>query len=147
MPTSSRVAVGVHMLTLLEHERGRRLTSGHIAASVQTNPVVIRRIGAMLTRAGLVTSRLGAGGGFCLARPVDRISVLDVYRAVETGGLFGHHESANPRCPVGRHVYATLAAHLERAERALEDALGAVTIANVARAVARQASRFPMQAR
>jgi Rrf2 family protein len=141
MQTSSRVAVGVHMLTLLDHEQGRRLTSEHIAASVHTNPVVIRRIGAMLARAGLVVSRLGTGGGFRLARPVDRISVLDVYRAVEIGGLFAQRERANLRCPVGRHVQAALAGHLERAERALEHALGEVTIADIARAVARLAAR------
>lgn len=38
---------------------------------------------ADLRRDGLVTSQRGAGGGYTLARPADRITVADVVRAVD----------------------------------------------------------------
>jgi Rrf2 family protein len=135
--TSSRFAVAVHVLTLLEHEQGRPATSTYIADSVRTNPAVVRRLLAQLGRAGLVTARLGAGGGTVLARSADRIRLVDVYRAVETAGLFAMHRSPpNPRCPVGRHIQATLGQVIGRAERALERELGGVTLGDVARSVA-----------
>ncbi len=141
--TSSRFVVAVHMLTLLEREQGRPVTSAYIAVSVHTNPGVVRRLLAQLGRAGLVKARLGAGGGTVLARPAGRIRLLEVYRAVESGGLFAMHRSPpDQRCPVGRHIQATLTQVIGRAERALERELGDVTLAEVARSVAARARRL-----
>jgi Iron-dependent Transcriptional regulator len=50
---SSRFSVAVHILTLLAHEQGRALTSEYIAGSVNTNPVVIRRMLGLLSKAAL----------------------------------------------------------------------------------------------
>jgi DNA-binding IscR family transcriptional regulator len=117
MAASSRFAVAVHILTLLEHEGGRPVPSVYIAGSVHTNPGVVRRLLAQLGRAGLVTARLGAGGGTSLARPAARIRVVDVYRAVESGALFPMHRATpNPHCPVGRHIQATLTRVIGRAD-------------------------------
>jgi Rrf2 family protein len=140
--TSSRFAVAVHMLTLLEREQGRPVTSAYIAVSAHTNPAVVRRLLAQLGRAGLATARLGAGGGTVLAKPAARIRLVEVYRAVESGGLFAMHRSPpDQHCPVGRHIQATLSQVIGRAERALERELGDVTLADVARSVAASARR------
>jgi DNA-binding IscR family transcriptional regulator len=103
MTISSRFAVAVHILTLLETGRGEPLTSEYVAGSVNTNPAVVRRILSMLARAGLTHARLGAGGGSVLARPAAEISLRDVYRAVECEErLFSlHHERPNPKVPRG----------------------------------------------
>lgn len=131
MPTSSRFAVAVHILTLLEHEGGP-LTSAYIAGSVNTNPGFIRRLVARLARAGLVTTRLGAGGGVLLARPAARIHLAAVYRAVESGDLFAlHHSPPNPKCPVGRHIQRALRTVLLPAEGALEGKLRGVTVTDI----------------
>ncbi len=142
MSTSSRFVVGVHILTVLETERGRPVASEYMASSVNTNPGVIRRLLSMLARAGLVTSRLGAGGGALLAKPAAQIRLLDVYQAVESGDLFALHRSPpNPNCPVGRHIQAALSTALRRAERALEDVLAEVTVADVVQSVGARARR------
>ena len=139
---NSRLAVGVHVLTLLEHMGGGPLSSEFIAGSVNTNPVVVRRILSMLARAGLVTSTTGPGGGTRLAKAVDDVTLLDVYRSVDQGELFGAHPSQpNPKCPVGRHIQASLDQHLDRATRALHHSLAQVTIAAIVRSVAARASR------
>ncbi|MBV9496028.1 MAG: Rrf2 family transcriptional regulator, partial [Acidobacteria bacterium] len=44
MTQSSRFATAVHILTLLAGENEEPLTSDYIAGSVNTNPVVIRRL-------------------------------------------------------------------------------------------------------
>lgn len=132
MPTSSRFAVAIHVLTLLETEGGRPVTSDYIASSVNTNPGFIRRILAMLARAGLVRSQLGAGGGALLAKPVSQIRLLDVFAAVESEGVLAlHHAPPSARCPVGRHIQASLRTVFGRAEGALKRELGETTVAEV----------------
>lgn len=141
---SSRLAVAVHVLTLLDHHDGGPLASDYIAGSVNTNPVVVRRIVSMLSRAGLVASTTGPGGGARLARPSDSVTLLDVYQAVEHGDVFASHPSPpNPKCPVGRHIQSALDTHLARAQKAMHQSLNQVTIASIVRSVTARASRQP----
>lgn len=134
--TSSRFAVSLHILTLLESQEGTPATSEFIAASANTNPGVVRRLLSMLHRAGLVTSQLGAGGGALLAKPAAQIRLIDVYRAVEPGSLFAMHRSPpNPNCPVGAHIQAALKTAMGRAEAAFEDELAETKLSDIARAV------------
>ena len=88
MAANSRFAVAVHALALIAWEPDARHCSREIAASVATNPVVIRRLLAQLARAGIVESTHGSKGGFRLARPAAKVTLHDVYRAVEEGGFF-----------------------------------------------------------
>jgi Rrf2 family protein len=130
---NSRFAVAVHILTLIAREEGRPVTSEYIAGSVNTNASLIRRLLSQLTRAGLTTSQMGAGGGALLARPADRITLRDVYRAVDDGEVFGlHRERPNPACPVGRNIQSLLEARFETATRAMEAELERTTIADAA---------------
>jgi Rrf2 family protein len=131
MAESTRFPVAVHVLTLLAYE-GRALTSEYIAGSVNTNPVVIRRMIGLLGRAGFVSSTEGAGGGSELAKPAERITLGDVYRAVESGRLFGERRNdPNPLCPVGRSVQSVLEKHVARFESGLEREMDKVTVAGI----------------
>ena len=137
---NSRVAVAVHLLTLLARSEGEPLTSEYMAGSVNTNASLVRRLLGMLARAGLTTAQLGAGGGALLARPAGRITLLDVYRAVDAGEPFAlHRERPNPACPVGRNIQAALEGRFDAAARAMEAELGRTTVADVAADVGRAA--------
>jgi len=59
-----RFTVAIHVLCLLAALHPKPVTSEFIAGSVNTNPVVIRRILAALRRAGLVKSQPGVSGGW-----------------------------------------------------------------------------------
>jgi len=132
MAGSSRFTVAVHVLTLLAREEGRALTSDYIAGSVNTNPVVVRRVLGLLARAKLVNSAEGAGGGTRLARRADRITLADVLNAVEPGEMFTPpRNKPNPACPVGRSVQAVLANHTAAFEKAMEREMKHVTVADV----------------
>src|SRR5271166_34715 len=91
MSRSSRFVVATHVLSLLAFGEGEAMTSEYIAGSVNTNPVVVRRILALLVKAGLVGSQEGAGGGVRLAKPAHSINLRDVYVAVEPDPLFALH--------------------------------------------------------
>jgi DNA-binding IscR family transcriptional regulator len=92
MAANSRLTIAVHALAwmALAQRRGRELlTSDQVAASVNTNPVIIRRSLGDLRRAGLVDVRHGAGAGWSLARAPQEITLLDVYDAVGQEPVFG----------------------------------------------------------
>jgi Rrf2 family protein len=138
---NSRFAVAVHVLTLLEQSGGEPITSEYIAGSVNTNPSLIRRLLSTLARAGLTTSQLGTGGGALLARPASEITLLDVYRAVDDGEVFGmHREQPNPRCTVGRNIQAELQSRFDEATRAMEAELARSTIADVSSGISERAA-------
>ncbi len=132
MNTSSRFSYAVHVLALLSMQEGVPLSSDVIAGSVNTNAALIRRLLSMLAQAGLTTSQLGAGGGALLAREPSAIKLVEVYRAVEDGQLFGlHRDRPNPACLVGRHIQEVLEGVVGDAERALEASLASRTLADV----------------
>jgi Rrf2 family protein len=134
---SSRTAVAVHILAYLAWRRGEPATSERIAGSVNTNPVVVRRLMGALRDGGLVTAQPGVGGGATLARSADAVSLLDVYRAVEDADLFALHPQPPCRhCDVGGNIQAVLGDALGAAQRAMERALAGVTIADVVECVA-----------
>ncbi|MTJ79782.1 MAG: Rrf2 family transcriptional regulator [Telmatospirillum sp.] len=136
MSKNCRFAVAVHVATLLAQNSGASATSDWIAGSVNTNPVVVRRILSALAKAGLVTSQRGIAGGSVLARPPAAITLLDLYRAVdEQGPQSLHHQPPNPACPVGARIVPVLEDILSRAEQAKERELGRITVADVLAAV------------
>jgi len=59
MSTSTRFAVAVHVLTLMAWADEEPLKSEQVAESVNTNPVVIRRMLCELAEANLVVSQTG----------------------------------------------------------------------------------------
>lgn len=133
---NSQFAVGTHILTLLAQTPDQSMTSERIAGSVNTNPVVIRRILGLLSRAGLVSSQPGTGGGWQLRRAPEEITLLAIYRAVDEGRLLAlHHRSPNPACLVGRNIQYTLEDIFGEAERALEQVLAGQTVALVLQSV------------
>src|SRR5713226_5719206 len=99
--TSSRFAVAVHILSLMAWSDDEPLKSEQVAESVNTNPVVIRRMLCDLAQNKLVVSQMGSMGGSRLARKPEEITLLDVCRAVESGSVFSlHRQHPNRRCPV-----------------------------------------------
>ena len=134
MQISSRFTVAAHMLICIEmFKNERKVTSDFLASSVNVNPVVIRRILQQLKGAGIVTVTRGSGGADT-AKPLDEITLLDLYNAVECvddGALFHFHEDPNQICPVGRNIHAVLDGRLEEIQRAMEEQMKSVTIRDI----------------
>ncbi|ASD62688.1 Rrf2 family transcriptional regulator [Bdellovibrio bacteriovorus] len=103
MAANSRFAVATHIMTLVAHDapKGELLKSDIVAGSVNTNPVVVRRLMAELSKAGLLTCHQGKGGGVELARPAEKITLRDIYQAVGESDVFAFNPNRpNTRCPV-----------------------------------------------
>ena len=130
MAESCRFAFAVHILAVLA-QRGRGVTSDVLAGSVNTNPVVVRRILSSLRRAGLVCCVKGAGGGATLCRAPESIGLDEIYRAIEPQrSLAGKRHHPNLRCPVGRQIKRVLEDVYASAQCALEASLAEKTLAD-----------------
>ncbi|MET1248744.1 Rrf2 family transcriptional regulator [Sporolactobacillus sp. STCC-11] len=128
---NTRVAVAVHSLALIASKPHEDLPSDYIAASVNTNPVVIRRLLGMLKKSGLIQTTAGKAGA-SLTRPPSDISLLDVFRAVEPKDhLFAVHDNPNPHCPVGKSIRHVLDDAFGTAQAALERKLSSETIETI----------------
>ena len=134
MQIPSRFTIAIHMLACMEIFQGSRpITSDFMAGSINANPVIIRQILLKLKAAGLVCVKRGRNGA-SLARPLASISFYDVYRAMEClddEELFRFHENPNPLCPVGRNIHAALEGKLKQVQRAMENELKNISVAEV----------------
>ena len=138
MKISSRFSVAVHIISILQLYGNPMPTSEYIAGSVNTNPVVIRRILGMLKQAGIVDMKRGTGGAY-LVKSVEDITMLDIYKAVgsvEDGQLFQIHENPNPMCPVGANIQDVVNVALISAQDAMEGVLQKITLADITKDLA-----------
>ena len=137
MKITSRFTVAVQtLLVIVRFSQTTKVTSDFIAASVQVNPVVIRRTLLSLKAADIVEVKAGSGGA-SLCRDARTVTLYDVFRAVDAvegaeGELFHFHEKPNPACPVGRNIRGILDPHLADAQRAMEKELQKVTLFDLA---------------
>lgn len=128
--------MAVHVLTVLAYKEGDRLTSAFLAGSVNTNPVIIRRLLLALQRANLLETTKGAGAGSRLSRSPGRINLADIYRAVEDCEPFASpSRKPNDACPVGHCIQAALDKVFASAEQAMEKDLAKTTLAGLIEAV------------
>ena len=136
MRTSCRFAMAVHVLAVLAYKQGDRVTSSYLAGSVNTNPVIVRRLLLTLQKAKLVDTSKGAGAGSRLERSPARISLAEVYKAVEEDDAFAMPaREPNQGCPVGQCIQDELERVFTSAENAMIDQLARVTVADVVNSV------------
>ena len=134
MQISSRFTLAIHIIACIETFKNEyKVTSDFLAGSTNVNPVIVRKILGQLKSAGIVEVARGSGGAV-LSKPLDRITFLDIYKAVEcvgNGELFHFHENPNPLCPVGRNIHNALDGKLLRIQNAMEDEMKKITVADV----------------
>jgi len=128
--------MAVHVMTVLAYKEGDRVTSAFLAGSVNTNPVIIRRLLLALQRARLVETCKGARSGSRLSRSPGRINLAEIYRAVEEQEPFAR-PSGKPseKCPVGQCIRAELDKVFASARSAMEQDLERTTLAGLIEAV------------
>ena len=134
MQISSRFTLAVHIFACIDtFKDSYKVTSDFLAGSTNVNPVIIRKILGQLKAAGLVTVARGSGGA-TIAKPLQEITFLDIYHAVEcvgNGELFHFHENPNSACPVGSNIHVILDDKLLRVQQAMEKELASITLEDV----------------
>ncbi|MBM7609928.1 DNA-binding IscR family transcriptional regulator [Lysinibacillus composti] len=106
---NTRLSMGIHILSLVALSNDpENLNSEWIATSINTNPVVVRRLTSSLKKANLVKAYVGNRGLQLMKEPED-ISLLEILKAVDPNNhLFHIHQNSNIQCTVGRNIESTL---------------------------------------
>ena len=138
MQISSRFTMAIHMFACIDTFTDQKMTSDFMAASIGTNPVIVRKLLQQLKAAGLIEVSRGTGG-VTVTKPLNEITFLDIYKAVECTPdeeLFHFHENPNQACPVGKNIHHVLDDTLAKVQEAMERELAAITLADVKRDIA-----------
>ena len=132
MKVSTRFSDSIHILAFIKiYQEQFPLTSDNIASSIETSPVVIRRLMGQLKKAGLLTTVHGVADPQ-LAKPATDISLYDIFLASEGNRhLFTIDERTNPDCIVGGNIQSTLSAYYQQAEVAAAAKLAATSLQDV----------------
>jgi Rrf2 family protein len=132
MRQDSRLSRMLHVLIHMGRHDGA-MTSDMIACMLDANPVVIRRTMAGLREQGYVHSEKGHGGGWTLAKPLEELTLLDIYRAVGEPSVFAVGPAYDmPGCVIEQAVNATLKDVFSEAEQLLLTRFAGVTLADIA---------------
>ena len=109
------------------------LTSGELARSMQTHPVVVRRVLGHLRERGFVRSEKGHGGGWSISGDLDSLTLRDIYEALGAPQLFAiQNKNETPTCLIEQAVNAALDGPMREAEAMLLERMGGVSLSNIA---------------
>ena len=130
MRVSTQFPIAFHALLMIAHFPETRITSDMVAQSVGCNAVIIRNIFGKLKKAGLLSVKTGTGGT-ALAKPAEKISLWDIYKAIEADKadeIFKIHTNSSGSCPIGSNVRSILVPHLGDALQAMKAELSKITL-------------------
>jgi Rrf2 family protein len=126
----------VHIMTALAFSPEDVIGSQKLAASVNTNPVVVRRLLLALRRAGLIETFTGKRGGARLRKKPNRISLVDIYDAVERRPVISvNKRRALRQCDVSCNMKSIMSCVAESTEQAVRKHLRGITLAQLVRKV------------
>lgn len=120
---NKQFATAVHVMTSLAFQKNLKnsphMNSEQLAESVNTNPVVIRRLLSSLTKATLVVTSRGKSGGVQLAKEPHQITLKDIYAALALNETIApHNKSPKKECPVSCSMHAIMSNVADGAHKA-----------------------------
>lgn len=142
MATNSRFAMATHIMLSTSLKPNELVTSSYLAKSLNTNPVVVRRILSDLQKAGLLHTQTGRSGGARLAKAASSISLKDIFMAVDDGELFAYNPNdPNKTCALSCEMKMILEPVFESAQNSLLVNLGKVRLADLQERLSKKCSK------
>lgn len=83
MSRSTKLVTAAYIMSYVAAKDPQQLTTDAIADAMKDHPARVRQIVAALVKAKLLKSVRGAGGGVVLAHPPEKITLKDLYLAVD----------------------------------------------------------------
>jgi FeS assembly SUF system regulator len=114
------------------HDGEARLSAASVSEATGLPLPTVAKVTGMLSRAGLILSHRGAGGGFTLARPAGDISIADIIEAVDGPialTLCADHGGAQGDCE--RTATCAMRAPWQIINGRVRDALSALSLADL----------------
>jgi Rrf2 family protein len=135
-------AVATHIMVMLGYRKGEEISSRLLADSVNADPTFVRKSLSKLAKAGLVVTRRGQAGASSLARPANRITLLDIYRASGSPAAFTTHSyPVESKCIVSRNFKICMSSVLSEVQNGFERSMSKITLAQLTCRVQKQRPR------
>ena len=129
---SVQFTVAAHIMAALGYYRGKEISSGTLAESVNADPTFVRKSLSKLSKAGLIVTKRGKSGASMLARSPRQVTLLDIYRASAAPPAFAIHSyPIEKRCPVSCHLKECMSGLLSQAQNSFERSLAKITLAHL----------------
>lgn len=129
---NTQFSIAVHIMAGLGTRDGYQGTSGELSSSVNTTPSFVRRVLAKLSKADLVQTSSGKSGHCKLLRKPSKITLLEIFEAVEAPKAFAIHDYPEQKsCHVSSGIKPSLESVLEKTTKAVETTLKNTSLADV----------------
>lgn len=108
------------------------MTSDFLASSINTNPVVIRRLLSKLSKSGLIETQLGKKGGVKLKKNPKQITLRDIFESVQSKSLISENKNKeNKKCVISCKMKVLMSGIIDKAEEATLKYFESVTLAEI----------------
>ncbi len=125
---SQKVEYALRAVVHLAYEAPEPRTTQQIAAATRVPPAYLAKVLQAMTHAGVLRSQRGIGGGMSLAKPPDRLTLLEVVNTVDPIRRI-------KECPLGLAAHGVrlcpLHKRLDAALASVEDAFRRTTLAEI----------------
>jgi Rrf2 family protein len=118
------------MLALAKRPAGSRISTGMIQEEMLVPRPFLQRIIADLSKAQLIATFTGPGGGLQLARPAGEINLLQIWEAIEGPLLISDCLEASHDCPL--NPFCPLHPHWRRLQHGMQRELESVWLDELA---------------
>ena len=133
MKFSTKLSDAVHVMAFIVINPTMDLSSTAIAKSIHTNPGYVRQLMMLLKKADLLSGTRGKAKPELLREP-ERISLLDVYRAIEGNRPLLHLDThTNPECAAGVNIQLALQRYYDEIQHTAECEMEQITLADIIR--------------
>lgn len=141
MKKSSKFSDVLHVLLHMA-DSNTPVTSETLAKAMRTNPVVVRRVMAGLREKGFVQSEKGHGGGWLLSCDLKKVTLLDVYKAVESPTLLAMtNRNQDSECQIEKAVNTATQNAFDEVETLLLKKFQDVTLAKLLKIVVKNSRK------
>jgi Rrf2 family protein len=125
-------ATALHIMTALAFQNGERVCSEYLATGAKTNPGLIRRLLSKLSQAGLVDCQKGKNGGSLIAKTPDKISIGDIYLAINDSPIFSSFDKDPFQpCPVSCQIGEVLTDIFEEIEEPMINKMKTIKLTKI----------------
>lgn len=109
---SDAASLALHALSLFADKPSELVSTREVAEVLGVSEAHLAKVLQRLNRCGLVTSVRGPGGGFTLTKSAEKVSLLEVYEAIEGPVEDSACLLKKPVCPGGKCIMGDLLSSL-----------------------------------
>ena len=130
MQVTSKFTIAMHIILCIYHYAPKqKVTSVFLSDSTGADATIIRRLLGQLQSAGILYVKPGVGGA-SLTMTLEKITMLNVYRAIEASdnNMFRFYENPESKCPIAQNIHAVLDSHLLEVQEAMYHKMSSINM-------------------